>query len=116
MKLRAALLGLALVASVAPCSAAASAQFYYSGADLFDALRSDSVKQPVGIGYVAGVVDAANGRPTRSGECFQIPEGVAARQLGDAVTRWLDRNPSARADNAAAAVAKALQEAHPCGK
>ena len=115
MRMRCLLIGMAFC-GVATSTPVAGAQFYYSGADLFDALRSDSVKQPVGIGYVAGVIDAVNGRPARSGECFQVPEGIATRRLGDTVTRWLDHNPSARADNAAAAVAKALQETYPCGR
>ena len=97
-----------------PVSAAQGTSFYYSGSDLFDALRADSDKQPVGIGYVAGVVDAGNGRPMGSGQCFRVPEGAPARELGETVTRWLDRNMAGRSDNAAMVVAKALQEAYPC--
>lgn len=106
---------LSAVGLAAPASAADAPQLrYYSGSDLFDALRSDSDRQPVGIGYVAGVVDAVNGRPTPAGDCFRVPDKTAARQLGEAVTRWLDRNAAGRSDNAAAVVAKALQEAYPC--
>lgn len=65
---------------------------------------------------MASVVDAAAGQPGASGECFRIPQGVPARQLGGSVTNWLDRNPTARSGNSAAAAIKVLQEAYPCSR
>lgn len=104
---------ISLFMAATPTAAADSAQFYYSSADLFDTLRSDSTRQPVDIGYVAGVADAAGGRPSASSECFRIPQGIPVRQLGDSVTNWLDHHPTARSGGAAAAVVKTLQKAHP---
>ena len=88
----------------------AHAQFF-SGNDLHERLNSENVvNRSIGLGFVAGIVDA------HIDVSICAPESVQLRQAVDIVKQWLTNNPDKRHLSAALLTYHALRQVWPCKK
>jgi hypothetical protein len=108
----------ALLAVTLACTTPLSAQgyVYKTGNDLLSALLQETgLEHGHALSYIAGVVDTANGSPTREGFCFNLTqERLKASQIADVVKPFLERNLQMRERPGSVLVAAALAEKWPC--
>ena len=107
-----------LFALTLACSSALSAQgyVYKTGSDLLVALLQDTgLEHGYALYYIAGVVDTANGSPSREGFCFDLTkEQLKLSEIADVVRPFLEKNPQMQERPGSVLVAAALAERWPC--
>lgn len=101
------------VAACVVCGAARAT--FLDGATLLERLEASGSDLNYAVGFVVGIADAAEGRPTPEGEeCFHLPSRVDSMMLARQVRRFIARNRPLQQEPAAPLVRAALAEGWPC--